>query len=50
MPAKAKPQAHELTTEQVAKRLFPKRAREAVRSEAERAKKPGKKSTKKDPS
>jgi hypothetical protein len=39
---KAKPKAHELTTEQVAKALFPKKAREAVRAEAERAKSPEK--------
>jgi hypothetical protein len=39
---KVKPKAHELTTEEVAKRLFPKKAREAVRAEAERAKRPKK--------
>jgi hypothetical protein len=40
--SKPKPKAHELTTEEVAKRLFPKKAREAVRAEAERAKSPKK--------
>jgi len=39
---KAKPKAHEMTTEEVAKALFPKNAREAVRAEAERAKSPRK--------
>lgn len=39
---KAKPKAHELTTEQVAKRLFPKKAREAVRAAVERDKSPKK--------
>jgi hypothetical protein len=39
---KAKPKAHEMTTEEVAKALFPKKAREAVRAEAERAKSPKK--------
>lgn len=39
---KPKPKASELTTEEVAKRLFPKKVREAVRAEAERAKSPKK--------
>jgi hypothetical protein len=38
MPRK-QPKAHELTTEEAVQRLFPKKAREAVRSEAERARK-----------
>jgi hypothetical protein len=49
MPSKPPPKAHEMTTEQAAKALFPKKAREAVRAEAERAKsptKPAKRSTK----
>jgi hypothetical protein len=41
-----KPQAHELTTEDVVRKMFPKKAREAVRLEAEKAQKPGKDSTK----
>jgi hypothetical protein len=46
-----KPKAVELTTEQVVKRMFPKEAREAVRSEARKTRKTGaKKSTKKDSS
>jgi hypothetical protein len=32
-----KPKAHELTTEEAVKRMFPKAAREAVRSEAQKA-------------
>jgi hypothetical protein len=32
--------AHELTTEQIAKKMFPKKAREVVRAEAEKAPKP----------
>jgi hypothetical protein len=40
-----KPKAHELTTEQVAKRMFPKEAREAVRSEAQKSRKPASKSS-----
>jgi hypothetical protein len=48
---RAKPKAHSLTTEQVVKRMFPKEAREAVRSEAQKSRKTrGKKSTKKDSS
>jgi hypothetical protein len=39
---KPKPKAHELTTQEVAKRLFPKKAREVVRAEAERTKSPKK--------
>lgn len=35
---KEKPKAHEMTTEEAARALFPKKAREAVRAEAERAK------------
>lgn len=44
MPSKPKPKpkAHEMTTEQVARALFPQKAREAVRAEAERAKSPKK--------
>lgn len=38
-----KPKAHELTTEQAVKRMFPKKAREAVRAESEKARKPKKK-------
>jgi hypothetical protein len=41
-----KPKAYELTTEQAVKRIFPKKAREAVASEAQKARKPqGKPST-----
>jgi hypothetical protein len=35
-----KPKAQELTTEQVAKKLFPKKVREAAKQEAEKARKP----------
>jgi len=35
-----KPKAHELTTEQAVKHLFPKEAREAVTLEAKKASKP----------
>ncbi len=48
-----KPKAHDLTTEQAVKRLFPQEAREAVRAEAQKAPKPGsraEKSTSKDSS
>jgi hypothetical protein len=46
-----KPKAHELTTEQAVKRMFPKEAREAVRSESLKTRKPrAKESTKKDSS
>ena len=38
-----KPKAHELTTEQIAKKMFPKKAREAVRLESEKSRKPKKK-------
>jgi hypothetical protein len=38
-----KPKAHELTTEQLAKKMFPKKAREAATQEVQKAKKPGKK-------
>jgi len=48
---RAKPKAHDLTNEQVAQRMFPKQAREAVRAEAQKARKPkAKESTKKDSS
>ena len=43
-------EAHELTTEQVARKLFPKKAREAVLAEAQKAKKQGKQSIPKDSS
>jgi hypothetical protein len=33
--------AHELTTEQLAKKMFPKKVREAATAEAEKARKPG---------
>jgi hypothetical protein len=39
---KTKPDAHELTTEQIVKHVFPKKAREAVKAEAARAKSPEK--------
>jgi len=35
-----KPKAVELTTEQLAKKMFPKKVREAVAQEAEKARKP----------
>ncbi len=44
----AKKKANELTTEEAMRRLFPKKLREALKSEAERAKKTSKPSTKKD--
>ena len=44
----AKKKADELTTEEAMRRLFPKKVREALKSEAERAKKTPKPSTKKD--
>jgi hypothetical protein len=41
-----KSKAYELTTEQAVKRMFPKKAREVVASEAQKARKPsGKPST-----
>jgi hypothetical protein len=40
MPPKSQPKAHEMTTEQVAKALFPKKAREALRAEVEPTKSP----------
>jgi hypothetical protein len=43
-------EAHEMTTEQVARKLFPKKAREAVLAEAQKAKKPRKKPIPKDSS
>jgi hypothetical protein len=36
-----KPKAHELTTEQAVKRMFPQKAREAVASEAGKVRKYG---------
>jgi hypothetical protein len=46
-----KPKAAELTTEEAVKRMFPKKAREAVRAEALKGQKTGaKESTKKDSS
>jgi hypothetical protein len=43
-----KPKPHELTTEQMLRRLFPKEARETVRKEARKAAdKQGKKNTRK---
>jgi hypothetical protein len=42
----AKKKADELTTEEAMRRLFPKKVREALKSEAERAKKTPKPSTK----
>lgn len=36
---RAKPKAHDLTTEQAVKRMFPQEAREAVRSEAKKSRK-----------
>ena len=45
MPRKKK--AHELTTEQAMRRLFPKKVRETLKSEAEKARQ---KATKKDSS
>jgi hypothetical protein len=49
-PPRSKPprEAHELTTDQLAKRLFPKKAREAVLAEAQKARKTEKKSMDKD--
>jgi hypothetical protein len=38
-----KPKAYELTTEQAVKRMFPKKAREAAATEAQKARKPGEK-------
>jgi hypothetical protein len=35
-----KPKAHELTTEDAARKLFPKKVREAAKQEAEKALKP----------
>ncbi|HUB36387.1 MAG TPA: hypothetical protein VL972_06140, partial [Solirubrobacteraceae bacterium] len=46
-----KPKAHELTTEEAVRRMFPKPAREAVRSEAKKTRKPARKpSTSRKPS
>ena len=43
-----KPKAHELTTDEAVRKMFPKKAREAVRAEALKGQKTGtKKSTKK---
>jgi hypothetical protein len=48
---RAKTKAHDLENEQVAHRMFPKKVREAVLAEAQKAKKNGaKSSTKKDSS
>jgi hypothetical protein len=38
-----KPKAHELTTEQLAKKMFPKKARELAAQEVEKARKPSEK-------
>lgn len=38
-----KPKAHELTTAQALKKMFPKKARELAAQEAEKARKPEKK-------
>ncbi len=43
---RAKPKAHDLTTEQIVKRVFPKPAREAVVLEAKKARKTGPKAAK----
>jgi hypothetical protein len=46
-----KPKAHELTTSEAMRKMFPKKAREALALEAEKARKPKEKaSTKKDSS
>jgi hypothetical protein len=46
-----KPKAHDLKTDEVMRKLFPKKAREAAALEAEKARKPTEKaSTKKDSS
>jgi hypothetical protein len=36
-----KPKAHELTTEQAIRRMFPKKVREAAAAEAQNTRKPG---------
>ena len=42
-----KPKAHELTTEQIARKMFPKKVREAVTAESQKASKPAEKEPKK---
>ena len=44
----AKKKADELTTEEAMRRLFPKKVREALKTEAERAKKTPRPATRKD--